>query len=104
MIVLYSGANYSTFADADVFRDLFVCRRQHWVAAGGFEFIGGLEEELAQKACEAFGTILPFQDRLVYARWSGQPMRIPFAVSGNLEALGQRVSWEGAQEIAVNYQ
>lgn len=45
-----------------------------WIAAGGFEFIGRLEEELAPKTCEALRTILPFQDRLIHVRWSGQPM------------------------------
>jgi hypothetical protein len=131
------------------------------ITAGGFEFIGRLEEELAPKTCEAFKTMLPLRNKLIHVRWSGQAMWIPYGdmrlgidyenhtshlakgefllypggvsemeiivaygrclfasqvgqlagnhfmtvIEGleNLEALGKKVLWEGAQEITIDY-
>ena len=131
------------------------------ITAGGFSFVGRLEEELAPKTCEAFKTMLPLRNRLIHVRWSGQAMWIPYGdarlgigyenhtshpakgefllypggisemeiilaygrclfacdmgqLAGNhfltvteglenIEALGRKVLWEGAQEIAIDY-
>ena len=48
------------------------------ITAGGFDFIGKLEEQLAPKTCEAFKTMLPLRNRLIHVRWSGQAMWIPY--------------------------
>lgn len=131
------------------------------ITAGGFEFIGVLEEELAPRTCAAFRTMLPLRNRLIHVRWSGQAMWIPYGdvrlgidyenhtshpakgefllypggisemeiivaygrclfasdvgqlagnhfltvIGGreNLEALGKKVLWEGAQAITIDY-
>jgi len=38
------------------------------ITAGGFSFVGRLEEELAPKTCEAFKTMLPLRNRLIHIR------------------------------------
>ena len=48
------------------------------ITAGEYEFIGKLEEEQAPKTCEAFLKLLPFENKLIHVRWSGQGMWIPF--------------------------
>lgn len=131
------------------------------ITAGGFEFIGRLEEELAPKTCEAFKAMLPLRNKLIHVRWSGEAVWIPYGemrlgidyenhtshpakgefllypggvsemeiivaygrclfasqvgqlagnhfmtvIEGleNLEALGKKVLWEGAQEITIDY-
>jgi hypothetical protein len=42
-----------------------------------FEFIGRLEEEDAPLTCAAFSKLLPFQNKLIHARWSGEATWIP---------------------------
>ena len=42
------------------------------ITAGPFEFVARLEEEAAPQTCEAFGGLLPFENKLVQARWSGE--------------------------------
>jgi len=131
------------------------------ITAGGFEFVGKLEEEAAPKTCEAFRKMLPLENKLIHVRWSGQAMWIPYGdmrlgldyenhtshpakgefllypggisemeiivaygrclfssqvgqLAGNhfltiteglenLEKLGEKVLWEGAQTIKINY-
>ena len=131
------------------------------ILAGGYEFIGRLEEELAPKTCEVFKSLLPIENKLIHVRWSGQGMWIPYGnlrlgldyenhtshpskgefllypggisemeiivaygrclfssqvgqlagnhfltiIEGldNIEALGEKVLWEGAQNIEIDY-
>ena len=131
------------------------------ITAGGYEFIGRLEEELAPKTCEVFMKLLPLENKLIHVRWSGQGLWIPYGdlrlgleyenhtshpakgeflfypggisemeiivaygrcmfssqvgqlagnhfltiVEGieNLEKLGEKVLWEGAQTICIDY-
>ena len=47
------------------------------ITAGSFEFVARFEEEAAPQTCEAFGGLLPFENRLVQARWSGEAAWIP---------------------------
>jgi len=42
-----------------------------------FTFLARLEEEDAPKTCEAFTKLLPFQNKLIHARWSGEATWIP---------------------------
>jgi Protein of unknown function (DUF3830) len=47
------------------------------VTAGPFEFGAKLEEEAAPKTCEAFRKLLPFRNRIIHVRWSGEAAWIP---------------------------
>lgn len=40
-------------------------------------FLGRLERALAPATCAAFEALLPFEDELVHARWSGEACWIP---------------------------
>ena len=52
------------------------------VTAGENIFSAVLEEELAPKTCEAFKRMLPFRQKLIHSRWSGEACWIPL---GDLE-------------------
>jgi Protein of unknown function (DUF3830) len=52
------------------------------IAAGPFEFRARLEEERAPRTCAALRRLLPLEDRLVQARWSGESAWVPL---GDLE-------------------
>jgi Protein of unknown function (DUF3830) len=41
------------------------------------EFIAKLEEDAAPATCEAFQTLLPYKQKLIQARWSGEAGWIP---------------------------
>lgn len=131
------------------------------IVAGGYEFTGKLEEELAPKTCQFFKEMLPLKKDLIHVRWSGQGMWIPYGdnrmdlgyenntsfpakgeflfypggvsemeiivaygkclfssqvgqLSGNhfltivegienMDKLGEKVLWEGAQPITIDY-
>jgi len=130
------------------------------ITAGGYEFIGKLEEELAPKTCKIFKELLPLENKLIQVGWSGQCMWIPYGDCGlgldyenhtshpakgefllypgvsemeiivaygrclfssqvgqlagnhfltiiegleNLDKLGEKVLWEGAQMIRIEY-
>jgi len=47
------------------------------VVADRFHFRARLEEELAPKTCAAFRSLLPYRQRLIHARWSGEACWIP---------------------------
>jgi len=47
------------------------------IVAGPFELVAQLEEELAPKTCAAFRAMLPWDERLIHVRWSGEGMWIP---------------------------
>lgn len=47
------------------------------VVGGQFEFIARLEEEDAPKTCLTFSELLPFQNKLIQARWSGEAAWVP---------------------------
>lgn len=47
------------------------------VTAGGFTFVARLEEHLAPKTCAAFRAMLPWDERLIHVRWSGEGMWVP---------------------------
>lgn len=42
-----------------------------------YTFMARLEEGDAPKTCEAFSRLLPFQNKLIHARWSGEATWIP---------------------------
>lgn len=47
------------------------------IAAGPFTLVARLEEALAPKTCAAFLKMLPWDERLIHVRWSGEGMWIP---------------------------
>jgi hypothetical protein len=52
------------------------------IVAGPFEFIAQMEEEAAPQSCAAFSQLLPFRNKIIQARWSGEAAWIPL---GNLQ-------------------
>ena len=47
------------------------------ITAGLFIFRARMEEEAAPKTCAAFRTLLPYRQKLIHARWSGEACWIP---------------------------
>jgi hypothetical protein len=47
------------------------------IVGNQFEFIARIEEEDAPKTCRAFSKLLPFQNKVIHARWSGEATWIP---------------------------
>jgi len=47
------------------------------IVAGGFRFIARLETDLAPKTCERFLSLLPYRQKLLHVRWSGEGCWIP---------------------------
>jgi hypothetical protein len=47
------------------------------IEAGGFTFLGQLEEEAAPKTCALFLSLLPYRERIIHVRWSGEGCWIP---------------------------
>jgi hypothetical protein len=47
------------------------------VIVGSLQFAARVEEQDAPKTCEAFLKLLPFRNKLVQARWSGEAAWIP---------------------------
>jgi hypothetical protein len=47
------------------------------IESGDFTFRGVLEEEKAPETCLAFLKLLPYRQRVIHARWSGEAVWIP---------------------------
>jgi hypothetical protein len=47
------------------------------ITAGPFAFTARLEEQDAPKTCAAFRELLPYRQKLIHARWSGEACWIP---------------------------
>lgn len=47
------------------------------ITAGKYEFLARLEEQEAPKTCAAFLTKLPFVNKIIHVRWSGESAWIP---------------------------
>ncbi|HUO23944.1 MAG TPA: DUF3830 family protein [Caulobacteraceae bacterium] len=47
------------------------------IEAGPFRLVGRLEEALAPKTCAWFKAQLPYAERLIHVRWSGEGCWIP---------------------------
>jgi hypothetical protein len=47
------------------------------VRAGPFAFEARMEEALAPKTCARFLTLLPYRERIIHVRWSGEGCWIP---------------------------
>lgn len=53
------------------------------IVAGPFEFAARWEREAAPRTCEAFEKLLPFGNKLIHVRWSGESCWVPL---GDLDA------------------
>jgi hypothetical protein len=49
------------------------------ITAGPFTFIARMEMEAAPQTCAAFQQLLPFHNKIIQARWSGEAAWIPLA-------------------------
>ena len=47
------------------------------IAAGPFEFGARWEREKSPRTCEAFGRLLPYRQKIIHVRWSGESCWIP---------------------------
>jgi hypothetical protein len=47
------------------------------IAAGPFTFAARFETSLAPKTCEIFRKLLPYAERVIHVRWSGEAVWIP---------------------------
>ena len=47
------------------------------IVAGGLRFIARLETDLAPKTCARFLSLLPYRQKLLHVRWSGEGCWIP---------------------------
>lgn len=47
------------------------------ITAGPYRFTARLEEEKAPETCRAFMELLPFQNKIIHVRWSGEATWIP---------------------------
>jgi hypothetical protein len=48
------------------------------IQAAGFRFLARFEEQDAPETVAAFRRILPFEDRIIHCRWSGESNWIPW--------------------------
>jgi hypothetical protein len=48
------------------------------ITAGPFTFKARLETKLAPKTCAVFARQLPFKNKIIHVRWSGEAVWIPF--------------------------
>ncbi len=71
------------------------------ITVGSLEFVARLEEEDAPQTCEAFSKLLPFRNKLVQARWSGEAAWVPlgdFTIGVGYE---NHTSYPGAGELLL---
>jgi Protein of unknown function (DUF3830) len=47
------------------------------ITAGPFSFVARLEEAAAPRTCARFATLLPYRQRIIHVRWSGEACWIP---------------------------
>jgi len=47
------------------------------ITAGPFTFTARLERALAPRTCERFAAMLPYRERIIHVRWSGEACWIP---------------------------
>jgi len=47
------------------------------ITAGRFSFLARFERAAAPKTCERFAAMLPYRERIIHVRWSGEACWIP---------------------------
>ncbi len=49
------------------------------ISSAGYVFKAKLELEVAPKTCESFLKLLPYKEKIIHVRWSGESVWIPLA-------------------------
>jgi len=47
------------------------------ISAGPFDFLARMEEAEAPKTCAVFSRLLPYRNKIIHVRWSGEAVWIP---------------------------
>ena len=71
------------------------------ITSGGFSFAGRLERERAPRTCEAFERLLPYEQRVIHVRWSGESCWIPLGEFDLGVPFEERHELSGAGGAAV---
>jgi len=69
------------------------------ITAGPFAFTARLEVDRAPKSCAWFQGLLPYRNKVIHSRWSGEAVWIPLGEFDTGLAFGKLVPWGGAQDI-----
>ena len=72
------------------------------IVSGEFKFKAKLEESLAPETCERFLTLLPYSQKVIHSRWSGEAVWIPLGESRQPEFGAQPQSSPGILEDVVD--
>jgi len=73
----------------------------HIIVGGQFDFIARLEEENAPKTCRAFSNLLPWQNKIIQARWSGEAAWVPLGDFNIGVGFENHTSYPGAGQILL---
>jgi hypothetical protein len=85
------------------------------ITVGSLAFTARLEESAAPRTCAAFGRLLPYRQKLIHARWSGEAcwvplgefkLDVPFENATSYPAPGEILFYPGGYsetEILVPY-
>jgi len=85
------------------------------ITSGGYEFEAVLEEEAAPRTCAVFRGLLPYRQRIIHVRWSGEGCWIPlgdtdlglgFENATSYPAPGQMILYPGGYsetELLIAY-
>src|SRR5437868_14902565 len=52
------------------------------ISAGRFAFTARFERAAAPRTCDTFASMLPYRERLIHVRWSGEGCWIPLGALG----------------------
>ncbi len=69
------------------------------ITAGPLSFTAELLEQQAPLTCEAFLKLLPFQNKLIQTRWSGESAWIPLGDTRNLSEFENHTSYPSRGDI-----
>ncbi len=47
------------------------------ITAGPYQFLARFEDEAAPKTCAKFRSLMPYRERIIHVRWSGEACWIP---------------------------
>jgi hypothetical protein len=85
------------------------------ITAGPYRFLARFEAEAAPKTCAMFQSLLPYKERLIHVRWSGEgcwiplgdtDLKIPFENATSYPAPGHLLLYPGGfseTEILLAY-
>lgn len=68
------------------------------ITAGGFVFAARFERQAAPQSCSSFESLLPYRQRIIHVRWSGEACWIP------LGEFDFGVGWENATSYPASGQ